>query len=282
MRSIRDARFAIVSSLTLVLTLSSSANQLTISTQEQLAQDTAQVPCKNSERLEAVRSLFSKLGAPVEDIVIEKRDGVENVIVRKPGQASGIIVVGAHYDKTRYGCGAVDNWTGIVALAHIYKTLKDFPTQKTLVFAAFGKEEEGLVGSRAMARSIKKEDLSQYCAMVNIDSLGMAAPQVLENISSKTLVKRVADLAQRMKIPFATATVSVAQSDSVSFIEKKVPAVTIHALSDDWRRVLHTGNDQVTKVNPISVYLAFRLSLALVIELDGLPCEASRGESNPK
>jgi Iap family predicted aminopeptidase len=105
---------------------------------------------------------------------------------------------------------------------------------------------------------------------------------VLENISSKTLVKRVADLAQRMKIPFATATVSVAQSDSVSFIEKKVPAVTIHALSDDWRRVLHTGNDQVTKVNPISVYLAFRLSLALVIELDGLPCEASRGESNPK
>src|SRR3712207_7015935 len=49
----------------------------------------------------------------------------------------------------------------IVALSHLYRTLKDVPLKKTLVFVAFGKEEKGLVGSRAMTDAIGKEQRSE-------------------------------------------------------------------------------------------------------------------------
>jgi Iap family predicted aminopeptidase len=262
-----------------VSTLSPSANQdnkIIISSQEETAQDVAQVSCKETQRLSAVKALFIKMGARAENLLIEKRDGVENLVIRKPSNLQGIIVIGAHYDKLMVGCGAIDNWTGIVALAHIYRSLKDVPLQKTLLFVAFGKEEEGLLGSKAMVNNIKKEEMGQYCAMINIDSLGMAAPQVAENLSSKALVNRVVEIAQRMKVPFSKLKIPGAGADSLSFIEKRIPAVTISALGEGWEEVLHTRHDQVGKVNQTSVYLGYRLALALVTELDNLPCEVSR------
>ena len=48
------------------------------------------------------------------------------------------------------------------------------------------------------------------------------------------------------------------------FIEKKIPAVTIHGMSNNWSNVLHTGNDQASKVNAMSVYLGYRLTLAMI------------------
>lgn len=253
-----------------------------ISTQEQTAQDTGEVPCKADERLNAVKSLFSKMGAQPEEIIIDKRDGVENVVVRKQGQAGGIIVVGAHYDKAQDGCGAIDNWTGIVALAHLYKSLKDVPLQKTLIFVAFGKEEQGLLGSKAMVRNIKKEEIDQYCAMINIDSLGLAAPQVAENLSSKTLASKVIELAQLMKIPFNKVNIPGAMADSLPFRDRKIPAVTICAVGNGWAEILHTRKDQVKEVNSTSVYLGYRLALALAVELDGLACEAWREDQKAK
>jgi Zn-dependent M28 family amino/carboxypeptidase len=185
----------------------------------------ALAPCKNNERLMATRALFVKLGAREDEVSIEKEDGVENLVLRKTGKSQGNIVIGAHYDKVVDGCGAIDNWSGIVTLVHIYRSLKDVPLKKSLIFVAFGKEESGLLGSRAMVKAIKKEDVEQYCAMVNIDSLGMAAPQVPVNLSSSSLVGRVVDLAQRMKIPFNKVIIDNAMADSISFISKKIPAI---------------------------------------------------------
>ena len=95
-------------------------------------------------------------------------------------------------------------------------------------------EEVGLVGSRSMVKKIKKEEVDQYCAMINIDSLGMAAPLVLQNVSSKTLTARVGEIALRMKMPFNTVNVPGAGADSQPFMEKKIPAVTISALGNGW------------------------------------------------
>jgi Iap family predicted aminopeptidase len=145
-----------------------------------------------------------------------------------------------------------------------------------------GKEEQGLYGSKAMVRGIKNEEVSQYCAMVNIDSLGMAAPQVAENLSSRPLVDRVTELAQRMKMPFSRVTVPGVGADSIPFIEKKIPAVTISALGNGWSEILHTRNDQVAIVNSKSVYLGYMLALALIGELDNVACDANWKKSNAK
>jgi len=252
-----------------------------VSSQEETTQDVALAPCKDNERMEVVKALFIKMGAPTENLRVEKRDGVENVVIRTQGRLPGTIIIGAHYDKVSDGCGAIDNWTGIVALAHIYRSLKDVPLQKSIIFVAFGKEEKGLLGSKAMVRGIPKEEVGQYCAMVNIDSLGMAAPQALENLSSKVLIDRVLEIAQRMKIPFNKVTLN-AEADSMPFKDKRIPAITISAVGNGWEGVLHSKNDQVTKVNGTSVYLGYRLVLELVSELDRLPCEVSRGDIKSK
>jgi hypothetical protein len=245
-----------------------------ISTPEQIKEDFAAVPCKDGERLNAVRALFEKMGAAPSGISIDKHKNVENLVVRKPGASPETVVIGAHYDKVSDGCGAVDNWSGIVAIAHLYRTLKDIPLKKTVVFVAFGKEEKGLVGSRAMAEAIDKAQLEQYCAMINIDSFGLAPPQVLDNTSSKKLASLAADLAQKMKIPFAQASVPGADADSSSFVRRKIPALTLHGLSNDFASVIHSGNDRASQVNEVSVYLGYRLALALVISLNESPCAA--------
>src|SRR5262249_24705431 len=94
-----------------------------LSTPEEIQSEFNSVPCQNGDRLKSVKALFEKMGAKPEEITIEKDRGVENVVIRKLSthNSSEKIVIGAHYDKVSDGCGALDNWTGVVAVAHIYR-----------------------------------------------------------------------------------------------------------------------------------------------------------------
>ena len=249
---------------------------LPISTVDDLLPDLAAVPCDNGKRLDAVRALFEGAGAKPEDIRIEDDTHVRNLVVRKPGLEPGTIIIGAHYDKARAGCGAVDNWTGQVVLTRVFRTLAAAPMRRTLVFVAFGREEEGLVGSRAMAEAIPKDQRQDYCAMVNLDSFGRSGAQVLDNASSPPLRSLAADLAQRMNIPFSHAAVKLADSDSTSFKLIGIPAVTLHGLSGDFGSILHSRRDEPSIVNPVSVHLGYRLALGMVGEIDRASCDAFR------
>jgi Zn-dependent M28 family amino/carboxypeptidase len=254
--------------------------QSLITTRDEMRAEFDSVPCKNGDRLTAVKALFEKMGAKPEEIVVEKVKGVENVIIRK-ASANGSaekIVIGAHYDKTPDGCGAIDNWTGVVAVAHIYRTVKDLPLKKNVIFAAFGQEEKGLVGSSGMAEAIKNEQVAEYCAMINIDSLGIGAPQTLDNISSEKLIDFTAALAEKINVPFARARFENAKSDSASFIKKNIPAVTIHALNGSWPKILHSSNDDPSRINHDSVYMGYRMTLALLLRVDLADCQSFREE----
>jgi hypothetical protein len=256
--------------------LSAQQNEIKISTPEQIKAEFDSLPCKNEDRLNAAKALFEKMGAPASDISIDKYKNVENLVIRKQGISQEKIIVGAHYDKVPDGCGAIDNWSGIVTMAHLYRSLKDVPLKKTILFVAFGKEEKGLIGSRAMADAITKDHVAQYCEMINIESFGLAAPQVADNMSNKKLSQFAADLAKEMKIPFGRANIEGADADSSSFIAKKIPALTVHGLSDEWPSILHSRNDQSPKINPDSVYLGYRFILALAVRLDGSSCSEFR------
>ena len=249
--------------------------KLQLSSPAQIAEDMALVPCRNEERLAGVRRLFEKVGAPPADITVEEFKHVVNLVVRKPGNAEGVIVIGAHYDKTPLGCGAVDNWSGVVALAHVYRSLRNTPLNKTLVFVAFGKEENGLLGSKAMVKAIKKAQRREYCAMINLDSFGTGIPQVQENISSKKLTAMTEEIATRMKIPFNKGAFYQGSTDSVPF-RKKIPVVALHGIGGNPFQILHTSKDQLSEINPASVYLGYRLALALVVQIENRSCDAFR------
>ena len=239
-----------------------------ISTLDNIKDEFQAVPCKNEDREQAVKDLFEKMGAPAAEVRAQDYKNVTNIVIQAPGMGDGIIVIGAHYDKASEGCGALDNWSGIVAIAHVYRSLKAVPLTKTVLFVAFGKEEQGLVGSRAMADSINKSELTQYCAMINVDSLGLGPPQVMDNTSSDKLETLAWQIARDMKMPFSHAPIANGDADSSSFLRKNIPSVTIHGMSDEWQTLLHSAKDQPAKVNPTSVYLGYRLVLAFVQRLD--------------
>lgn len=189
-------RFLAILTLVMVTAgLVSSQQRQTALTEESLKTDLQANTCENDRRLEFAKKLFASKGAAESDIKLEKFENAENLTVTKKGRTEEIVVVGAHYDKADDGCGAIDNWTGVVILANLFAALKEMQTQKTYVFVAFGKEEKGLVGSAAMAKAIPKERRPFYCAMVNFDSFGLAYPQVLSNTSSGKMTKFAKELA---------------------------------------------------------------------------------------
>jgi hypothetical protein len=281
LKSISRALMAISILLLSALPLISSASQtpqrqLVISTREEIAEEFKNVPCKNADRQGAVRALLERMGAPSPEIVVEKFKNVENVVVRKKGVSEEKIIVGAHYDKVDDGCGAIDNWTGIVTVAHLYKTFRDVVPNKTIVFVAFGKEEDGLIGSEAMSRAITKEEKTQYCAMINIDSLGMGAPQVTDENSSYKLGVLAEQLAEKLRVPFAHSSFVGADSDAHSFKAKGIPTLDMHGLTKNWRLYLHSSSDKTANLKTESVYLGYRFVLAALVSIDTSACNAYR------
>jgi hypothetical protein len=75
-----------------------------------------------------------------------------------------------------------------------------------------------------------------------------------------------------MSMPFSHGSIANGDSDSSSFKAKKIPAVTIHGLNNNWPNILHSRNDQASKVNPTSVYLGYRLALAMIARVDQASC----------
>ena len=257
-------------SVTIFISAQSADN---FSTEDNIKEDLKLNVCEDKERLAAVKLLFKKFGATDDEIIIDKFKNVENLVVTKKGKTGETVIVGAHYDKTSEGCGAIDNWTGIVIIANLYKTLRNFSTEKTYLFVAFGKEELGLVGSEAMARAIPKEKRAGYCSMVNFDSFGFTYPQVLDNVSNSKMTKMAKETAKQMKISLASASLAgSADADSTSFINKDIPAVTFHGLSDKWKDYLHGSKDKLEYVNAQSVYIGYRYGFNFLANIDKSDC----------
>jgi len=273
MKSFRKVTYLLVLLLALsAASYTQSPEAPRLATPETFKNEFASVPCAENERMDAARSLFEKMGATDAELKIERYKRAENLVLRKPGVGAGTIVIGAHYDKVEKGCGAVDNWTGVVTVANVYRTLRAVPLKKTILFVAFGNEEEGLFGSHAMADAIDKTELDQYCAMINVDSLGLATPQGLDNTSSRKMIQLAESLAKELKMPFSHASVSGSDADSSSFVKRKIPALTLHGMSRDWSTILHTRNDQASRVNTDDVYLGYRLALAMLLRVDQSDC----------
>lgn len=249
---------------------------LKMATEEDIKRDLQLAPCKNSERLAAVERLFRNLGATDADISVLDKKGTKNLVITKKGSGSETVVVGAHYDKVGDGCGVLDNWTGIVAIANLYGTLRNAPLSKTFKFVAFDKEELGLLGSDAFVDEIRKEERHSYCAMVNLDSFGLAQPQVMENSSSARLTASAQTLWTQMKLKLSSAAIPGADADSSSFVNAGIPAITFHGMTNDWTKFLHTRNDKISNVNFQSVFFGYRFVLPFLAEIDTAACDAFR------
>ena len=211
-----------------------------------------------------VASRFDAIGlAPGEKGYLQPLEKGQNVLARlagsDPERSGEAILVGAHIDhlgRKRRGIynGADDNASGIAVLLAVAQALKKGPPlARTLIFAAFDGEEQGLVGSRHYAED-PLVPLDETVLMVNLDMVGRNAadlfPKFLFVLGTEhcpevrdALEKANADGPGFRVLPFSVSLLDTAwaSSDHKPFWEAKVPILYLttgphrnyHMTSDD-------------------------------------------------
>jgi Zn-dependent M28 family amino/carboxypeptidase len=94
-----------------------------------------------------------------------------NVVGVLPGTVhpDQVYIVGAHYDSANATCpGADDNASGVAGVIEAARALSEYQFGSTIVFMAFDREEQGLVGSFAYAAAHASDDIR---GMVSMDMI---------------------------------------------------------------------------------------------------------------
>ncbi len=95
----------------------------------------------------------------------------KNIVSTKKGlvQAQKSYIIDAHYDSVSNAPGADDNGSGTVGMLEAARILSQYNFKKTLRFAAFDMEEDGLLGSRAYAKNLTANDIE---GVLNFEMIG--------------------------------------------------------------------------------------------------------------
>jgi Zn-dependent M28 family amino/carboxypeptidase len=123
-----------------------------------------------------------------------------NVIGFVAGTGDDIVMVSAHLDHLGDGhLGANDDASGVAALLAIAQSIKDGdPPNRTIVFAAFGAEEDGMIGSGFYAsHPAKNLPLANVVQFVELDMIGshssadlVAAMGAFKGFGARTLLDK--------------------------------------------------------------------------------------------
>ncbi len=231
------------------------------------------LPSTNPEREKFVIDLFKLGGAKDADVVLQDAGrGRHNIMVVKKGRTDRVIVVGGHHDKVRAGEGKIDNGTGATMVANLYQALHDLDTDATIVFIAFAREEEGLLGSQAYVRSLSKEQRGKIDAMINLDTLAVNGTFSWKNNSTRAVLDRLAQVARASGHALKEDYLNGGDADSSTFRDAGIPAVTVYGASQDVIfDIIHSERDNMSAFDLAHYKNAYLLVLEAIKSLDRAP-----------
>ncbi|MGH9398099.1 MAG: M28 family metallopeptidase [Terriglobia bacterium] len=228
-------------------------------------------PRSNPQREVTLRKMFLAAGCPAARLTEEPVDPGQppNLICTMPGKESSLIIVGGHLDKVRRGDGIVDDWSGSSMLPSLYTSLHATPRRHTFLFIAFTEEEKGLVGSKFYVRHLSRGFIQRIRAMVNLECLGMNPAEVWEDHAARPLLASLYRVSHSMGIIIPDVDLEgVGRDDAMSFRHRKAPTITIHSLTQDTVRVLHSKRDNISAEHMNDYYQSYRLVAAYLAYLD--------------
>jgi len=210
------------------------------------------------------------------DVTIETRK-VRVVVgeVKGTGGGDDFVMLGAHHDTVYNGQGAVDNTVGAVTVMEVARQLAKKEAKRTIRFATWGGEEEGLFGSRYYAEA-HAEEIEQHCRMyLNFDmnhvDLERDDKQPLAFSSNDSIEAMGPLIDELMREPelkkynvttyWSTLTGS---SDQAPFVDLNV---TVASAWGSGSLEYHTYLDTIDRVNPESLQLAGRLFGTYALQL---------------
>lgn len=185
-----------------------------------------------------------------------------NVLARATPGGTCRVLAGGHHDTVPAAPGALDNGSGIATMLELARAFAADGMDDGLCFAAFGAEESGLFGSKAMAAAMKANG-ELPAAMVNLDMTGLG--DSVDLIGSPELVQRADSIAARIQVEAEPTTLGEnVGSDHQSFQEVGVPVVflTTSELGN-----FHTPADTLDTIDPADLDACGDLAYALITEL---------------
>ena len=229
----------------------------------------------------------------------EEQKTTHNIIAVLPGKDKRLrheyIVVGAHYDHLGMGGeksgsrrpdtlgvhpGADDNASGIAVILELARHLKKVKTQRSIVFAFFGAEEQGIAGSKRFVEWMKHADdqrfnlpadLKGIVAMVNLDMVGRMRDSSLSVSGTGTSpeFKAMAEKAAEQTGLHITCTPDgYGPSDQASFVAADIP---VFYLTTGGHMEYHTPDDTPSTLNYHGMQLVLAFTEELVAQLACMP-----------
>ncbi len=203
-----------------------------------------------------------------------------------PGRTDSMIVIGGHIDSDfRENPGANDDASGTAAMLELARVWSNMPRRYTLVFAAFGGEEGGLIGSYWFAEHF--EHMPRVALMLQIDMAGSDEELIpfLETRGKQAPEWLVQDAYafdralgfNSLQYPthFFSLNSSIpgggAGSDHEPFLDKDIPAIDFTAGVNT--SPIHTINDRMAFISKKSLTRSGVLVEALMKKYDehGIP-----------
>jgi hypothetical protein len=118
---------------------------------------------------------------------------------------------------------------------------------------------------------MSKEDVERTSAMVNMDTLGLGPTAVWVSHSDHQLTAALAGIATSLKLPISGVNVErVGSTDSEQFARRNIRRITIHSLTQNTLRILHSPRDNLSALQLDQYYDSYHLMAAYLSYLDVL------------
>ncbi|WP_394833298.1 M20/M25/M40 family metallo-hydrolase [Pendulispora rubella] len=180
---------------------------------------------------------------------------VPNVVadIRGSEHPDEIVLVGAHLDAWDFGTGAQDNGTGVASVLEAARAIRALgrAPKRTLRFALWGGEEQGLLGSRAYVKAHAGE-LDRTVMVLNTD-LGSGPPKGWIADGRPDVTQRLGPLAKSWLSGLGADTLQTemsCQSDHCPFWLEGVPTLNLDVDATHYFEVHHQSGDTLDKVSP--------------------------------
>jgi carboxypeptidase Q len=214
------------------------------------------------------------------------RADVHNTLTREPVSAQNtiaelrgstrpdeVVVLGAHLDSWDLGTGASDNAAGAVAVLEALRILKasGVRPQRTIRFALFSGEEQGLLGSQAHVQARLGEMARTQAVLVLDNGTGRITGMSLQGWEAmrplwEALFSPIADLG-----PFTVLSRNKGGSDHRPFIAHGVPGFNFDQEPRGYDFTWHSQVDTYDHAVPEDVRQAATVMAATAYELANLP-----------
>jgi aminopeptidase YwaD len=190
----------------------------------------------------------------------------QNVFAVLPGRDPALrgqyVVVGAHFDhlgtasdnaldptvKGAVRLGADDNASGTAAVLELARLFAANPPRRSILFANFSGEEEGLLGSAYFVEN-SPVPLDSVGAMVNFDMVGRLRNDrlIVFGVATATELQRILDSANAVQpLKVAAQGDGFGPSDHSSFYAKNIPV--LHFFTDSHEQY-HRATDVPATIN---------------------------------